>query len=179
MQDGRPLVGRLMQVVFDPTEEDVEDMIWIDEENAPVLDKTTVSGIEEYAQGRLLLGLAQKFDNLFDLNLQTGEIHKISTPNIQNPDIESIQPFGNQKGVDVDNFPFLVAKGMNAAYLVNIQTRKSQILMTTVPYTGGMKKTLQFLDEVEQIDKEDGPKQLAVRCIYATHFLGFQSSKVF
>ena len=77
MQDGRLLKGRLMQVVFDPTQEDDEDMIWIDEENAPVLDKTCVLGIEEYAQGRLLLGLAQKSDNLFDLNLQTGEIHKI------------------------------------------------------------------------------------------------------
>ena len=49
MQDGTPLVGRLMQVVFDPTKEDVEEMIWIDEKNAPVLDKTCVFGIEEYA----------------------------------------------------------------------------------------------------------------------------------
>ena len=51
--------------------------------------------------------------------------------------------------------------------------------MTTVPMTGGMKKTLQFLDEVERFDKGEGPKQLSVRCIYATQMLGFQSSKVF
>ena len=126
-----------------------------------------------------MLGLARQYDNLYDLNLQTEEIHKISTPNVQNPEIESIQPFGKQKSVDVENYPFLVAKGMNAAYLVNIQTRQSQILMTTVPMTGGMKKTLQFLDEVERFDKGEGPKQLAVRCIYATQMLGFQSSKVF
>ena len=173
--------GRLVKLVFDGTKPK-EQMITIDENEAIVLNKIAVISIEQYAEDRLMLGLNDEKDNLIDLDLQDLDdikMHHIELPSINNPLITSIQPFGKQGTLDLKNFPYLVAKGYNAAVLVNVDTRKAQVLMTEVPICGGMKNCLQFLDEVKDFDEHGNPKQPFVSCVYATQMLGFQSSKVF
>ena len=89
-----------------------------------------------------MLGLNDDKKNLIDLDLEGKKMHHIELPRINNPMIQSIQPFGKQRTLDLDNFPYLVAKGYNAAVLVNVNTGKAQVLMTDVPICEGMKKCL-------------------------------------
>ena len=70
-----------------------------------------------------MLGLNDDKKNLIDLDLEGKKMHHIES--INNPMIQSIQPFGKQRTLDLDNFPYLVANGYNAAVLVNVKTRKA------------------------------------------------------
>ena len=69
-----------------------------------------------------MLGLNDDKNNLIDLDLKGLKMYHIKLPRINNPMITSIQPFGKQRTLDLNNFPYLVATGYNAAVLVNVKT---------------------------------------------------------